>query len=73
MLDIIQKFDQGNKSMEFQPSRLKNNEEAVSAMVNLICEWVNLFAEMQDLVSISTAKAVPKSIASDPMKDMQNW
>ena len=55
-------------SVELQPSRFQKDEEAVSAIVSLIRQWVNPFAETLDLVSISTAKAVPNGIVTDLMK-----
>ena len=63
---------QGNKSelchVELQRSRIQKDEEAVSAVASLIHEWVNPFAEKQELISISMAKAAPKDTASDLMK-----
>jgi hypothetical protein len=63
---------QGSKSelhhAELQQPRIKKDEEAVSRVVGLIQGWVNPFAEKQDLISISTAKAAPRDIVSDLMK-----
>lgn len=63
---------QDNKSAlfhaELRQPRIKKDEEPVSAVVSLIQGWVNPFAEKQDLMSISTAKAVPKNIALVLMK-----
>ena len=51
-----------------QPS-IHKDEEAVSAVVDLVEGWVNPFSYEQDLISIgSTAKAVPKDIVTDLMK-----
>ena len=46
---------------------MQKDEKAVSAVVDLIQGWINPFAEKQDLVCISTAKATPKD-TSDLMK-----
>ena len=62
---------QGNKSKlchtELQLPRIQKDEEAVNAVVGLIKDWVNPFAEKQDLVSISTAKVAPRDIVFDLM------
>ena len=66
---------QGNKSelhhTELERTRIQKDEEALSAVVDLIKGWVNPFTEKQDLISISTAKAAPRDIASDLMKAYQ--
>lgn len=63
---------QGNLSQlqhtELQQSRIKTDEEAVTATVSLIQGWVNPFAGSQEIISISTAKVAPKDIASDLMR-----
>lgn len=63
---------QGNKSKvchkELQRPRIQKDEEAVSAVVGLIKDWVKPFAEKQDLISISTAKAAHRDIAFDLLK-----
>ena len=53
---------------ELQRTRIKKDEEAVSAVIHLIKGWVNPFAKKQDLISISTARTAPRDIASDLMK-----
>ena len=53
---------------DLQQTRIKRDEEAVSAVVHLIQGWVNPFAEKQVLISISTARTAPRDIASDLMK-----
>ncbi len=53
---------------ELRQTRIKKDEEAVSAVVQLIQGWINPFTENQDLVSISTAKIAPRDITSDLMK-----
>ena len=53
---------------ELQQTRIKTDEKAVSAVVDLVKGWINPFAEKQELVCISTAKATPKDITSDLMK-----
>ena len=45
--------------VELQRPRIQKDEEVVSAAVSLIHEWVNPFAEKQELISISTAEAAP--------------
>ncbi|KAJ8346686.1 hypothetical protein SKAU_G00280870 [Synaphobranchus kaupii] len=71
-LGQLREMVQGNKSevchAELQRPRIQKDEEAVSAVVSLIHEWVNPFAEKRDLINISTAKAAPKEIASDLIK-----
>lgn len=71
-LGQLREMVQGNKSehshAEIQQSRIKKDEEAVSSVVSLIHEWVNPFEGKQDLISISTAKAAPKDIASNLTK-----
>jgi len=61
---------QDNKSKrchtELQRPRIQKDEEAVSAVLGLIKDWVNPFAEKQDLISISTA--APRDIAFDLLK-----
>ena len=52
---------------ELQQTRIKKDEEAVSAVVQLIQGWINPFTENQDLVSICTTKIAPRDIASDLM------
>lgn len=63
---------QGNKSKvchtELQRPIIQKDEEALSAVVGLIKDWVNPFAEKQDLISISTTKAAPRDIAFDLLK-----
>ena len=66
--EMVQDNKSDFSSVELQPSRFQKDEGAVSAIVSLICQWVNPFAETLDLVSISTAKAVPKGIVADLMK-----
>ena len=53
---------------DLQQTRIKRDQEAVSAVVHLIQGWVNPFAEKQVLISISTARTAPRDIASDLMK-----
>ena len=71
-LGQIRGMVQGKKSglhhAELQRTRIKKDEEAVSAVVHLIEGWVNPFAEKQDLNSISTARTAPRDIASYLMK-----
>ena len=59
---------QGNKSKlchtELQLPRIQKD---VNAVVGLIKDWVNPFAEKQDLVSILTAKVAPRDIVFDLM------
>lgn len=52
---------------DLQQPRIKKDEEAVSAAVDLAKGWVNPFSEKHGLVSISTAKAAPTDIPSDLM------
>ena len=63
---------QGKKSglhhAELQRTRIKKDEEAVSAVVHLIEGWVNPFAEKQDHIIISTARTAARDITSDLMK-----
>ena len=49
-----------------QQSRIKKDEKAVFAVVELIRGWNKPFTENQDL--ISTAKGPPKDVATDLMK-----
>ena len=62
----------GNRSnvchTELQRSIIHKDEDAVSTVVGLVKDWVNLFVEKQDLISISTAKTAPRYIASDRLK-----
>jgi len=51
-----------------QPSRIKKDEEAVYAVVDLVQEWVNPFTDKQDLINISTARKAPRDITCDLMK-----
>ncbi|XP_062903803.1 uncharacterized protein LOC134346378 [Mobula hypostoma] len=71
-LGQLREMVQGNKSelfhVELQRPRIQKYEEAVSAVVSLIHEWVNPFAEKWDLINISMAKAAPKDIAFNLMK-----
>ncbi len=53
---------------ELRQTRIKKDEEAVSAVVQLIQGWINPFTENQDLIGISTAKIAPRDITSDLMK-----
>ena len=71
-LGQIRGMVQGKKSglhhSELQRTRIKKDEEAVSAVVHLIEGWVNPFTEKQDLISTSTARTAPRDIESDLMK-----
>ena len=71
-LGQLRELVQGNNTKlyhaELQQPRMQKDEKAVSAVVDLIQGWINPFAEKQDLVCISTAKATPKDITSDLMK-----
>ena len=72
-LGRLRELVQGNKTeelhhAELQRPRIQKEEKAVLAVVDLIQGWINPFAEKQDLVSISTAKAAPEDITSDLMK-----
>ena len=62
---------QGKKSefqdAELQRTRIKKDEEAVSAIIHLIQGWFNPFSEKQDLISISTARTASRDVASDLM------
>ena len=53
---------------ELQRPRIQKDEKAVSAVTDIVSGWINPFAEKQDLIYISTAKAAPKDISSDLMK-----
>lgn len=53
---------------ELQRPRIQKDEKAVSAVTDIVSGWINPFAEKQDLICISTAKAAPKDISSDLMK-----
>ena len=63
--DMIQASNSKTQHTELQSSRMKKDEQAVSAIVDLIQGWVNPFSESQDLISISTAKKAPREIATD--------
>ena len=65
--DIVQ-GGPNSKHTDLQRTRIKKDEQAVSAVVELIRGWTNPFSENQDLVSISTAKATPKDVTTDLMK-----
>lgn len=65
--DMVQ-GGQNAKHTDLQRSRIKKDEQAVSAVVELIRGWTNPFSGNQDLVSISTAKATPKNVTTDLMK-----
>ena len=62
---------QGKKAQlhhpELQRTRIKTDEEAVSAVVHLIQGWADPFVEKQVLISISTERT-PRDIVSDLMK-----
>ena len=70
-LSQIRGIVQGKKSefqhAELQRTRIKKNEEAVSAIIHLIQGWINPFSEKQDLISISTARTASRDVASDLM------
>lgn len=66
--DMVQNNKSDIHHVELQLSRMQNDEESVTAVVGLIQGWVNPFADIQDLISISTAEATPKDIASDLLK-----
>ncbi len=66
--DMVQVNKSGLHHADLQQPRIQKDEEAVSAVVNLIQGWVNPFAEKQDLISISTAKSATRNIAYDLMK-----
>lgn len=53
---------------ELQQTRIKTDEKAVSAVVELVQGWINPSGEKQELVCISTAKATPKDISCDLLK-----
>ena len=50
---------------ELQNSRMKKDEQAVSAVVETLTSWVNPFENNVDLISISTGAAAPKDVAED--------
>ena len=63
--NMIQASNSKTQHTELQSSRMKKDEQAASAIVDLIQGWVNPFSESQDLISISTAKKAPREIATD--------
>ena len=63
--NMVQASNSETQHTELQSSRMKKDEQAVSAIVDLIQGWVNPFSESQDLISISTAKKAPRDIATD--------
>ena len=72
-LGQLRELVQGKKTDELhhadlQRPRIQKEEKAVVAVVDLIQGWINPFAEKQDLICISTAKAAPKDISSELMK-----
>lgn len=71
-LGLVRKMVQGKESKlhhaELQAKRIKKDEEAVSAVFQLIQGWINPFAVNENLVSISTARIAPRDITSDLMK-----
>lgn len=70
-LGQVRRTVEGSKSnahhADLQQPRMKKDEEAVSSVVDLIQGWINPFHQNEDLVSISTAKAATRDIASDLM------
>ena len=54
---------------DLQTSRIRKDEEAVSAVVDVTQNWKNTSSEtQQDLVSISTAKVPPNDVRNDIKK-----
>lgn len=54
---------------DLQRSRIKKDEEAITAVVEVIQGWNNPFSDsQQELVSISTAKAPPNDVKLDLKK-----
>ena len=64
---------QNSKHTDLQRLRIKKDEQAVPAVVELIRGWTNPFSENQDL-NISTAKTTTKDVTTDLMKaHTRNW
>ena len=65
-LSQIRGIVQGKKSefqhAELQRTRIKKDEEAVSAIIHLIQGWINPFSEKQDLISISQQGQLPEML-----------
>ena len=62
---MVQASNSKTQHTELQSSRMKKDEQAASAIVDLSQGWVNPFSESQDLISISPAKKAPREIATD--------
>ena len=65
---MVQGRTSGVHHAELQPSRMKKDEEAVSAVVDLIQRWINPFSKKQGLINISTARTAPTDISCDLMR-----
>jgi hypothetical protein len=50
---------------DLQGSRTEKDEAAVGTVMDVVNDWINPFAENCELLSISTAREIPRDIASD--------
>ena len=68
-LDQMREMVNGKRAdvqhVELHKTRMRKDEDAVSAVQSLIQSWVNPFMTSHDLISISTARTAPQEIASD--------
>ena len=65
--DMVQR-EQESHNTDLEVSRIKKDEQAVSAVMEIIKEWNNPFSENHGLASISTAKTPPSNVTTDLMK-----
>ncbi len=56
---MVQGKRSGVHHADLQPSRIKKDEEVVSAVLDLIQGWINPFSENQGIINISTARTAP--------------
>lgn len=63
--DIVHARRKGYSHPDLQQSRIKKDEEAVSAVENTLVSWVDPFYACRDLINISTGSLPPADIAKD--------
>ena len=63
--DMVHLSKHGFGHPELQHSKIKNDEQAVSAVVETLRSWINPFEANVDLISISTGATAPKDVAED--------
>ena len=62
---MLQGSNSGGVHTDLAKSRITKDEQAVSAVVDLVKGWINPFSENLELINISTAKTVPQDVCND--------